>query len=312
MEALSFLKFWRPQNRKIPNSITDLEEGDDSFFDLEISMGSFDFPVEKPTKSELACFSRPAISMSPADHFSKRKIMPFEPNSKPQSPIALLKSAPRFRVFGFKKSPGSVAESEKSEMSVLAGIPEKTPKHEKQGSPSIQIFSRRISSRKTGDFSRNLKTEDVPGNDSSNRFSGDVIQKYLSKLKPKKETDKSKISGEMWNQSTASSPAMSFFSKEKQGRNIPAGIRGVCKHLGKSRSASATASPIITRRDDSLLLQDDGIQSAIQHCKRSFASSRDSESSSLSNDSSIEKLSNVSGSSMLSRDSSDSGFEKLR
>ncbi|KAK7358565.1 hypothetical protein VNO77_00498 [Canavalia gladiata] len=72
---------------------------------------------------------------------------------------------------------------------------------------------------------------------------------------------------------------------QKQGNNIPlpAGLRVVCKHLGKSRSASssaatsaapASASVSSRRRDDSLLQQQDGIQGAILHCKRSFNASR--------------------------------------
>lgn len=63
---------------------------------------------------------------------------------------------------------------------------------------------------------------------------------------------------------------------QKQG-NLPAGLRVVCKHLGKSRSASAAAAAAVAapptssqRRDDSLLQQQDGIQSAIAHCKSSF------------------------------------------
>lgn len=69
----------------------------------------------------------------------------------------------------------------------------------------------------------------------------------------------------------------------KQGKLLPAGLRVVCKHLGKSRSASsaavAAAPPVPVakqgrRRDDSLLEQQDGIQSAILHCKRSFNLSR--------------------------------------
>nr|GMD05568.1 probable membrane-associated kinase regulator 2 [Ipomoea batatas] len=72
----------------------------------------------------------------------------------------------------------------------------------------------------------------------------------------------------------------------KQG-NLPAGLRVVRKHLRKSRSAP---SPVVSssgelssrRRDDSLLQQQDGIQSAILHCKRSFNSTRDSNMSILS------------------------------
>lgn len=73
---------------------------------------------------------------------------------------------------------------------------------------------------------------------------------------------------------------------------VPAGLKQACKRLGKSRSASsavaAAPSPSQTpptptgaqpqRRDDSLLQLQDGIQSAIAHCKRSFNASKGSES----------------------------------
>uniref|UniRef100_A0ACD5VFV2 Uncharacterized protein n=1 Tax=Avena sativa TaxID=4498 RepID=A0ACD5VFV2_AVESA len=76
---------------------------------------------------------------------------------------------------------------------------------------------------------------------------------------------------------------------------VPAGLKQACKRLGKSRSASsavaAAPSPSQTpptpttqtqtqpqRRDDSLLQVQDGIQSAIAHCKRSFNASKGSES----------------------------------
>ena len=107
------------------------------------------------------------------------------------------------------------------------------------------------------------------------------MQKYLNLIKPlyvkvsKRYSDKIKLSDELSVGSPASSPAtMAVPRKEKQG-NIPAGIRGVCKHLGKSKSSSAIgAVPVVNRRDDSLLQQHDGIQSAILHCKRSFNGSR--------------------------------------
>jgi len=77
--------------------------------------------------------------------------------------------------------------------------------------------------------------------------------------------------------------------------SVPAGLKQVCKRLGKSRSASSavaaapspgahapTAAGTGTgtgpqqpqRRDDSLLQVQDGIQSAIAHCKRSFNASK--------------------------------------
>ncbi|XP_074555936.1 putative membrane-associated kinase regulator 2 [Curcuma longa] len=69
------------------------------------------------------------------------------------------------------------------------------------------------------------------------------------------------------------------------GKILAAGLRVVCKRLGKSRSASAAVaavpSPPPRRRDDSLLQQQDGIQSAIAHCKRSFTVAEQSSESPL-------------------------------
>ncbi|XP_074571786.1 uncharacterized protein LOC141828285 isoform X2 [Curcuma longa] len=58
------------------------------------------------------------------------------------------------------------------------------------------------------------------------------------------------------------------------GKILAAGLRIVCKRLGKSRSASAAVAAVPLpspprRRDDSLLQQQDGIQSAIAHCSES-------------------------------------------
>ncbi|OEL22499.1 hypothetical protein BAE44_0016477 [Dichanthelium oligosanthes] len=71
--------------------------------------------------------------------------------------------------------------------------------------------------------------------------------------------------------------------------SVPAGLKQVCKRLGKSRSASSAVAAAPSpppagasgatsqqpqRRDDSLLQLQDGIQSAIAHCKRSFNASK--------------------------------------
>ncbi|KAF6154540.1 hypothetical protein GIB67_027813 [Kingdonia uniflora] len=76
------------------------------------------------------------------------------------------------------------------------------------------------------------------------------------------------------------------------------GLRVFGMHLGKSRSGSAAVAAInpSKRRDDSLIQQQDGIHGAILHCKRSFNSSRDSDSSS----------------STLSRSTSESSHEKSK
>ncbi|KAL6979533.1 hypothetical protein U1Q18_021194 [Sarracenia purpurea var. burkii] len=74
-------------------------------------------------------------------------------------------------------------------------------------------------------------------------------------------------------------PASTSTVKSQKQGNLPSGLLVVCKHLGKNRSASAVASVPscyfqAKSRDDSLLQQQDGIQSAILHCKRSFNASR--------------------------------------
>ncbi|XP_039044639.1 probable membrane-associated kinase regulator 5 [Hibiscus syriacus] len=170
--------------------------------------------------------------------------------------------------------------------------PEAT-KHEKH-------FTRENSSRKT-----NGKTDD-----SSKRSSKDLVHKCLNVIKPlstrisikNSQREKVGISGD----SPLFSPATAYSTKEKQGNT-----RGTYKHLEKSKSSSAAASPI-NRRDDSLLLQHDGIQSAILHCKRSFNSSRESSwlSRCPSDPSSQDKLSNASSTGVASncaRTSSDEG-----
>lgn len=93
---------------------------------------------------------------------------------------------------------------------------------------------------------------------------------------PKSTTSAEKSQPET--ESTEAPPASN--AKSVRQGNLPAGLRIVCKHLGKSRSASsavaaAPTAPVMSRRrDDSLLQQQDGIQSAILHCKRSFNASR--------------------------------------
>ncbi|GMJ06492.1 MEMBRANE-ASSOCIATED KINASE REGULATOR 5 [Hibiscus trionum] len=275
MEALNFLRFWKHGHgvHKVNQtqscngndgatttttttaaaaaakvSDREFDEGDDAFIDLE-------FPLRE-VEDEVNVKNAEACSLSPNDHFSKRKIMPVEPISKPQSPIALLKSAQKFRVFHPKKP--------KTE----------TPKHEKQRSGAGNHFA---------------------GNGGEIDYSSKrLVQKYLKPLYTKNskkngQSDKVGISGD----SSMLSPATVYPTKEKHGIS-----RGVYKHLAKSKSSSAAASPI-NRRDDSLLLQHDGIQSAILHCKRSFNSSRESSwlMRCTSDCSSHEKLSNASSSS---------------
>lgn len=91
--------------------------------------------------------------------------------------------------------------------------------------------------------------------------------------------------------SATESPKVSETQRQRNVKNekrgsLPGGrLHVVRKHLGKGRSATVAAAasppePVASkRRDDSLLQQQDGIQGAIMHCKRSFKASRDLEAS---------------------------------
>ncbi|KAL5813116.1 hypothetical protein ACOSQ3_028066 [Xanthoceras sorbifolium] len=395
MEALSFLRFWRPtttnishkenqifsgnkssstssEATEISNLVVescdvlldgDQEEAEDSFFELELTVSDFDKKRNTSTSTTHNNTTttttttnsnrfdnseqqkqQQQVHYNSSDVLSKRKILPIEPTSKPQSPIALLKSAPKLRVSIFKKSKSMATTTLKTEKTERT----ETQKHEnklftvkfkveQEGSTTnnnnnnnnnLSIFTRVCSLRKTQQQPQHSHRDDnesvrsYDSSSSSKRFSKDVIQKYLKLIKPlyvkvsKKNDNKMAMTRFSAEESPAASPATALMQSPKQGNNITAGFRVVSRHLGKSKSASSTAAAAVlspARRDDSLLLQHDGIQSAILHCKKSFNSSRDSSSLSRSTStSSQETFSNLSckDSSLFSRFSSDSLSEE--
>ncbi|KAI3990514.1 hypothetical protein MKX01_022814 [Papaver californicum] len=128
------------------------------------------------------------------------------------------------------------------------------------------------------------------------KFLKGVVKKYMKMIKPlyvsvskssKRYGDKSRF----YNGSVTTSPLQRSSSKKykkecedkfetfsnckspKQG-NLPSGLRVVCKHLGKIRSASnfAVVSPVAlpSHRQDDSLFQHEDILNAILHCKKSF------------------------------------------
>jgi len=149
------------------------------------------------------------------------------------------------------------------------------------------------------------------------RFAKEVVLKYLSKIKPlyvkvsrrygerlrfggASEGEETDAEPDLPAPSPSPSPSPSPAASSQPAAapqpvvvacgvrapraSVPAGLKQVCKRLGKSRSASsavaAAPSPAPPspgapqRRDDSLLQLQDGIQSAIAHCKRSFNASK--------------------------------------
>lgn len=301
MDALNFLKFWRNNTTSstitLPHLLvqTDSEsDEDDSFFDLELTINDFDNnnkPSHDPQfktktlsskhEAQVKVHQKTPLSLSPNEPISKRKVLPIEPILKPQSPISLLKSAPSFRIFTFRKQ--RRMGSEKTEC-------EKNDKNQKKETNFFAVkvnvedfhctpttLSRDNSTRSFGSKVRNQSREEP----KPERISKEILQKYLKLIKPlyvkvsKRYGDKVRFSGEGTTASPSSSPAIGSVSlrKEKQG-SFPTGMRVVSKHLGKSRSSVTVAgvgSPA-NRSDDTLLQQHDGIQSAILHCKRSLNS----------------------------------------
>lgn len=307
MEALSFIKFWRPPTTTTTASNGDgvevsnvvvgsecelVDEGDDSFFELELTLSDFDSKrnngnggnSEEQVHYSAGHDGELKISSS-SDVLSKRKILPIEPtsSSKPQTPIALLKSAPKLRVSIFNKSKSMAAtlRAEKTGTTASTSKQEKretnkffTVKFKVEEISNLSMFTRACSLRKPKNTTEGSSSSSLP-----KRLSKDVIQKYLKLIKQsyfkvsKTKNGKMGFSGQLTEASPTSSPATLPVRSPMKERNSSGGFRVMNRHLGKSKSASATVSSP-ARRDDSLLLQHDGIQSAILHCKKSFNSSR--------------------------------------
>ncbi|CAB4301948.1 unnamed protein product [Prunus armeniaca] len=342
METLHFLKFWKPNNAStiaVPSPLVETdheveeeeEEEEDSFFDLELS-----FDIMNKNDANKACTddatpqeSNRLDSIPKSNNSAKKPAVP----NPPQSPIALLKSAPKFGAFMLKKPKATKTTAKKTEKTGEAEskvLMETQKQKSKEGNlfgvkllnteehQNPSKLTRENSSRRNGSRQQNQSSEDS----KTERFSKDMIQKYLNLIKPlymkvsKKCSEKVKPSGNIPMSSPNCSPAMPVLSmcspkKEKQG-NIPVGMRVVCKNLGKSKSTTTKAvAPQVKRRDDSLLLQHDGIQSAILHCKRSF-NSRDSSSLSRSASDSSSMNSYSTDSSLLSRFASESHDKSAR
>lgn len=117
----------------------------------------------------------------------------------------------------------------------------------------------------------------------------------LSSVKSQKSEEGVKVvveeDGNVNDESKGLSSSCTGVGVKNGGSNLASGFKVMCKHLGKSKSASSAVVHSVAptaataagdrRRDDSLLQQQDGIQSAILHCKRSFNASRDSEATTV-------------------------------
>ncbi|KAK4363009.1 hypothetical protein RND71_018250 [Anisodus tanguticus] len=185
---------------------------------------------------------------------------PIDSHSKPHSPVSVLGSDAKFRVFflGIRKS-----------------NPEKTSIEDSStGNPKHQ--NNRLRSKLEKE-----REEDSPSKQFARAAN---VSKFLKLVKPlyvrnsKMCTDKIKISDQV--STPLPSPLVHSFGswrkqlEETQGNRVAA-FGAVCKHVKKSRSIASSftgdSSSPMNRRDDSLLEQNDGIQGAILYCKRSYS-----------------------------------------
>ncbi|CAN4085834.1 unnamed protein product [Withania somnifera] len=181
---------------------------------------------------------------------------PIDSNPKPHSPITLLGSSIKFRVFllGFRKP-----------------NPVKTGTDDSKHCPRDNSLRSKLEKEREEEYSVD--------NSSSKQFPrATELPKFFKLVKPlyprnsKMCTDKITLSNQV--SAPLPSPLVQSISssrkqiEEKQGNRLGA----VCKHVMKSRStASSFAGIPMNRRDDSLLEKNDGIQGAILHCKRSYS-----------------------------------------
>ncbi|XP_055827037.1 probable membrane-associated kinase regulator 2 [Solanum dulcamara] len=304
MEAFNLLKFWRNSGpdtascRDIVSEIDDLdyicnpvnetdEETDDdadSFFDLVFTGPNLD------NNSKSLSLNSPREPESPRDVFFKPKAIPINSNSKPQSPISILRSAPKFRVFffGLRKTKlekvGIVDSSPASpkiqtqKLALKAESKRFALKCKVEEAPvSRPVFTRDNSLRSKLQNEKG-EVEELSVDDSLKKFVRVDVPKYLKLMKPlyarasKRYTDKISVSP----LSSPSAQSMSSPRKASEEKRVSS-FGSVRKPLGKSRSAASTfagaSSSPLNRRDDSLLQeQNDGIQGAILHCKRCYSS----------------------------------------
>lgn len=199
--------------------------------------------------------------------------------SKSVSPVPLLRSTTKFNVFmlGLGKSAKCDGDLEAKSLtrhstsSEIQGSSRFSVKRSVEEMPgSILIRDRCLRDQ--------LRKETMDLETSAGKSAGNAVLKFLKMIKPLylKVTRKKREKEGSSTISTSSSPITPPVNSSP--RSSCEGTRaGSAKHLGKLRSASvAGMAPPPARRsvvDDSILEQQDGIRSAILHCKKSYNSS---------------------------------------
>ncbi|CAJ1927598.1 unnamed protein product [Sphenostylis stenocarpa] len=303
------LEFTVPDEEASENSNANrTQEDEEEDINIEESDGEREFKFTlSPSSNDR---SDPNLSLSPSeDLFFKGKLVHVDPssfsetNAKPQFTASLLKSATKFRVFmlGLKKPKPTDKDKDpnSSNNASDSANPEAhkdkkhfTVKFKVEEVPIVSLFTSKGNNKTQKHTSHEHHQQQQQHPSEEKRFSKEVMQKYFKMVKPLYIRVSRRYADKLALNSAAKSPVppptpepepivgAETNLKTTQTQKLSAGLSVVCKHLGKSRSASsavaAAPTPFVSskRRDDSLLQQQDGIQGAILHCKRSFNASR--------------------------------------
>ncbi|KAK1366547.1 putative membrane-associated kinase regulator 2 [Heracleum sosnowskyi] len=286
MEVFSLLKFWRNTagDLDIRNRAPDSDDETEDFFDLVFTGADCEFkqqqnqnsPASSTTtkvhidndnpKSNQTVLNKPKspkLQAGETKSSSIRKILPIETHSKPLSPNSLLKSPYKFRVFMFglrdkaESSPSRIATTEEVEIPMNAYLNRDNSLRSKMRCEILEDSS--------------------PVYELGKKNTG--VHKYIKLIRPfYVKASKIKIfdqSPTATPSSTASVSSPRKFVDDKNGGRAVV-FRGAYKSFLRNRwtSSSVGAGPSpspVSRRDDSVMQQQDGIQGAILHCKRSFS-----------------------------------------
>lgn len=225
---------------------------EDSFFDLV-----FTGPDGRP---RVVCNSK-SVKQGKSGEFDS----PIDSHSKSHSPVTVFGSGIKFRVFffGFRKlNPDK------------AGINDPSTVNPKQRNTTSLPRGNSLRSKLEKEGEEEFSVDD---SSSSKQFARAAeLAKFLKLVKCRNTTDKIRPSDQVSTPFVQSISSSRKQLEEKQGNRVAA-FGAVCKHVMKSRSTASSFAgvssslPPMNRRDDSLLEQHDGIQSAILHCKRSYS-----------------------------------------
>ncbi|KAJ4794538.1 membrane-associated kinase regulator [Rhynchospora pubera] len=291
METFSLLKYWRGGDSTtnttttttspstttttistsalsptVSSSLSDSDE-EGSFFDLEFSVQE---------ESDLATLSSHAdVDLLRSEPVSPSGLKKSRSTSTDQPGSAVLSTKPKFLVVSLFSRDSGVKQSKSSKEEAVVSAEER--KFAKEVVLKYLNKIRPLYVRVSKRYGEKLRFATSEGEETDAETEVAVVAPTPVPVKATPVPKETVIV----EPDTAAHPVVVACGVRAPRASVPAGIKEVYKRLGKSRSASATVAakaavsemPPPQRRDDSLIQQQDGIQSAIAHCKRSFNSS---------------------------------------